>query len=84
MLTFKVLGWQNSATYGSVISYNCYWIAVSLGFLTMLFHEQRGHYPFMKPSAASSLEGSDNGADKGIESEKGNILSVTQPARVEV
>lgn len=57
---------------------------MSLGFLTMLFHEKRGHYPFMKSSAASSLEGSDSGADNRIESEKGNILSVTQPASAEV
>ena len=44
----KVLGWQNSATYGSVLSYNLYWIIVSLGFTLMLFREKRGHYPFMK------------------------------------
>lgn len=85
MLNFKVLGWQNSATYGSVISYNCYWIAVSLGFLVMLFSEKRGHYPFMKPSAAASSEGSDTGASgTRIESEKGNIMSATKTASAEV
>ncbi|KAL6705642.1 high-affinity iron permease [Coniothyrium glycines] len=28
----SLFGWQNSATYGSVISYNLYWIAVIIGF----------------------------------------------------
>lgn len=43
-----VLGWTNSATYGSVISYNVYWICVMAGFMTMKYHETKGHYPFMK------------------------------------
>ena len=28
----SLFGWQNSATYGSVISYNLYWVAVITGF----------------------------------------------------
>ncbi|EPS45422.1 hypothetical protein H072_658 [Dactylellina haptotyla CBS 200.50] len=36
-----LLGWQNSATYGSVISYNMYWIAVIAYFLYMYFRERR-------------------------------------------
>lgn len=36
-----MLGWQNSATVGSVVSYNLYWIAVSLGFVYMAFKEKR-------------------------------------------
>jgi high-affinity iron transporter len=44
-----VLGWQNSATYGSVISYNVYWLCVILGFLTMRYSEVHGHLPLMKP-----------------------------------
>lgn len=43
-----ILGWQNSATYGSVISYNLYWIAVISGFLAMRYKEVKGHWPFMK------------------------------------
>ncbi|SPO06102.1 related to high-affinity iron transporter FtrA [Cephalotrichum gorgonifer] len=31
-----VLGWQNSATVGSVVSYNVYWIVVALGFLVAI------------------------------------------------
>lgn len=37
-----VLGWQNSATVGSILSYNLYWIAVSLGFLNLGVKE-KGH-----------------------------------------
>ena len=44
-----ILGWQNSATYGSVISYNMYWIAVILGFCLMRYREVKGHLPFLKP-----------------------------------
>lgn len=48
-----ILGWQNSATYGSVISYNVYWIVVILGFLAMRYNETKGHWPLMKPKKAS-------------------------------
>lgn len=43
-----ILGWQNSATYGSVISYNLYWIAVISGFLAMRYKEVKGYWPLMK------------------------------------
>jgi high-affinity iron transporter len=43
-----ILGWTNSATYGSVISYNLYWIFVIAGFILMRFKEVNGHYPFLK------------------------------------
>lgn len=36
-----ILGWQNSATYGSVISYNVYWIFVMAGFGWMRYTETR-------------------------------------------
>ncbi|KAL5116134.1 high-affinity iron permease [Pleosporales sp. CAS-2024a] len=31
----SLLGWQNSATYGSVLAYNLYWLCVIAGFLVM-------------------------------------------------
>jgi len=43
-----ILGWQNSATYGSVISYNLYWIVVIIGFFAMRYREVKGHLPFTK------------------------------------
>lgn len=52
-----VLGWQNSATYGSVISYNLYWLVVILGFVAMRFRERNGRWPLMKaPSSAGKAE----------------------------
>lgn len=52
-----LLGWQNSATYGSVISYNLYWICVIAMFALMSFKEKHGRYPFMKAKAASRTAG---------------------------
>jgi high-affinity iron transporter len=43
-----IFGWQNSATYGSVISYNCYWIVVIIGFVLMRYKEAKGYLPLMK------------------------------------
>ncbi|CAK7273834.1 high-affinity iron permease [Sporothrix epigloea] len=36
-----LLGWQNSATVGSVLSYNLYWVAVVVEFLLMAAREKR-------------------------------------------
>ncbi|ELQ35973.1 plasma membrane iron permease [Pyricularia oryzae] len=44
----SILGWTNSATVGSVVSYNLYWIVVSIGFLCMAHKEKTGHYPFLQ------------------------------------
>lgn len=44
----SLLGWQNSATYGSVISYNCYWLFVIVMLGLMLYEEKHGHLPFVK------------------------------------
>lgn len=49
-----LLGWTNSASYGSVISYNMYWIAVTVGFLSLLHHEKKGHWPLMKPTTKNA------------------------------
>lgn len=36
-----LFGWQNSATYGSVISYNLYWLCVIVAFVWMRFQERK-------------------------------------------
>lgn len=36
----SILGWQNSATYGSVISYNAYWVFIILGFIGLGYKEK--------------------------------------------
>ena len=43
-----ILGWQNSATYGSVISYNIYWLFIICVLLLMVYEEKHGHLPFTK------------------------------------
>ncbi|RCK63602.1 Plasma membrane iron permease [Candida viswanathii] len=43
-----LLGWQNSATYGSVISYNVYWLVLIIVLLLMIYEEKHGHLPFTK------------------------------------
>ncbi|KAM0427012.1 hypothetical protein ACHAPT_007910 [Fusarium lateritium] len=50
-----ILGWTNSATYGSVISYNLYWICVMIGFIVMRFNETHGRWPFMKAKAPAPV-----------------------------
>lgn len=50
-----LLGWQNSATYGSVISYNVYWILVIFAVYCMWYEEKRGHLPFLKGITARQL-----------------------------
>jgi high-affinity iron transporter len=47
-----IFGWTNSATYGSVISYNLYWLVVIAAFLSMRYYEKAGHWPLMKASPA--------------------------------
>ena len=44
-----LLGWQNSATYGSVIAYNAYWIFITLAIFCMLYEEKTGHLPLKSP-----------------------------------
>ncbi|KAK3899242.1 iron permease FTR1/Fip1/EfeU [Staphylotrichum tortipilum] len=48
-----IFGWTNSATYGSVISYNVYWLCVIVSFLVMRYREVKGHWPLMKQKAAA-------------------------------
>ncbi|KAK6197996.1 plasma membrane iron permease [Scheffersomyces amazonensis] len=50
-----LLGWQNSATYGSVISYNIYWLFIIVTILLMLYEEKHGHLPFLKGVTLRSL-----------------------------
>ncbi|OTB03452.1 hypothetical protein M426DRAFT_321814 [Hypoxylon sp. CI-4A] len=49
-----ILGWTNSATYGSVISYNVYWIVIMISFGVMRYREVKGHWPFLKAKESSA------------------------------
>ncbi|KAF4964364.1 hypothetical protein FZEAL_10876 [Fusarium zealandicum] len=74
-----ILGWTNSATYGSVISYNLYWICVMIGFVLMRFHETHGRWPFMKSKAPASVDDAESHASstaaKNVPAEKTTTAS---------
>lgn len=46
MIFNALLGWQNSATYGSVLSYNFYWWFVALYFHGLKKKEATGYWPY--------------------------------------
>ncbi|KAK6204574.1 plasma membrane iron permease [Scheffersomyces amazonensis] len=50
-----LFGWQNSATYGSVISYNLYWVLIISIIGLMLYEEKNGHLPFLKSTKLNEL-----------------------------
>lgn len=64
-----LFGWTNSATYGSVISYNLYWLCVIVWFLVMRYREVKGHWPLMKPKnsqlSPADSEAEDQSSEKG-------------------
>jgi high-affinity iron transporter len=80
-----LLGWQNSATYGSVIGYNLYWIVVILGFVLLRFREQKGHWPLVQAKQGRAQtdrkeSGSDEASSEGLTiDEKGQPLSQKNP-----
>ncbi|KAK3308481.1 iron permease FTR1 family-domain-containing protein [Chaetomium strumarium] len=49
-------GWTNSATYGSVISCNLYWLCVIVSFLVMRYREVKGHWPLVKSKGSQVSE----------------------------
>ncbi|KAK0253971.1 high-affinity iron permease [Friedmanniomyces endolithicus] len=70
-----ILGWQNSATYGSVISYNLYWVFIMAGFGSMRYFEKNGHWPLMKAKAkAKATDVEDEPIQSGESSRAGSDL----------
>ncbi|KAL8748581.1 MAG: hypothetical protein Q9184_007205, partial [Pyrenodesmia sp. 2 TL-2023] len=49
-----IFGWQNSATVGTVVSYNLFWLVVIIGFASMGYNEKKGHWPLMKNKKVTS------------------------------
>lgn len=47
MIFNALLGWQNSATYGSVISYNLYWAFIILRVFMAQYKEKHGRVPVL-------------------------------------
>ena len=56
----SLFGWTNSATYGSVLSYNLYWVLVMVSFAVMRFQEKNGHLPFMKAKQEEAVNSGDD------------------------
>jgi high-affinity iron transporter len=81
----SILGWTNSATYGSVISYNFYWLAVIVGFGLMRYKEVKGHLPFRKAKADDSNDYSSPTTSAIFEAksseEKSAVQAVTIPTK---
>lgn len=46
MILTAIFGWTNSATYGSVISYNVYWLVI-IGVIRLLKTEEHGYIPYV-------------------------------------
>lgn len=74
-----MLGWQNSATYGSVISYNLYWLVVIAMFVTIRFQEVKGRWPWSRATKTTSevVERKSLGSEK--EEEKAARVVDVQP-----
>ncbi|KAH3682903.1 hypothetical protein WICPIJ_006136, partial [Wickerhamomyces pijperi] len=47
MLLNALVGWNNTATYGSVLSYNLYWLFIVLMLRVKLYEERHGYLPFI-------------------------------------
>lgn len=47
MLFTALFGWTNSATWGSVISYNVYWVAIIIAIQGLRFEEREGYFPMI-------------------------------------
>lgn len=78
-----ILGWQNSATYGSVISYNLYWLAVITGFVLLRFKETRGRWPFQRrrlvqPVADDEASSNSSSSDLAAGKETGKVNAQSQ------
>ncbi|MCJ1335735.1 hypothetical protein MMC09_001008 [Bachmanniomyces sp. S44760] len=74
-----LLGWQNSATYGSVISYNLYWIVVVAGFLTLRYIEKNEKSSAGATTTAEATSNSDNaiGEKQQIEDMAADVTSIS-------
>lgn len=89
-----LFGWQNTATYGSVLGYNLYWICIMALFVALRFKERNGRWPLMKAKKDAVASGhgavlerktsdsADSSSDDATSTEKVN--SKVQPQAVGV
>jgi high-affinity iron transporter len=76
----SILGWQNSATYGTVISYNLYWLVVIVTFVAMRYRETNGRWPLMKPHSGNAA---DLGRSQSESSDGDDAVVASKTAEVE-
>lgn len=74
-----ILGWTNSATYGSVIGYDLYWLTIILWFVGMRYRERHGRIPLLEPVIQrlwprKSMEKSPDVPSAPLEMEEGKAL----------
>ncbi|KAI2642355.1 iron permease FTR1/Fip1/EfeU [Xylaria nigripes] len=73
-----IFGWTNSATYGSVISYNVYWIFIIMALGFMRYRELKGHWPLLSAKKSfTSAESSTVCNERGSETNKEASVSHT-------
>ncbi|KAI9884849.1 MAG: hypothetical protein M1823_003376 [Watsoniomyces obsoletus] len=65
----SLFGWTNSATYGSVITYNLYWLVVIVGFLFMGYKEKKGRGPMVNDTTHSSTDDGRTSSQEDVGSE---------------
>lgn len=75
-----VLGWENSATYGSVISYNLYWLAVIIGFLALRFKETHGHWPLLSRFSKSPKVSEESSTSDEAEHQVSEVKGLNEKA----
>ncbi len=80
----SLFGWQNSATYGSVISYNVYWIAVILGFLYLAWKESKeGKKPAVPRDSQLESDKESGHTEMAGKASSGGVLVGTSESRAD-
>lgn len=51
-----ILGWENTGTYGSVISYNMYWLGLIVAVCCLSYEERTGHLPMGPQIVAAAAQ----------------------------
>jgi high-affinity iron transporter len=73
-----LLGWQNSATYGSVIGYNAYWIVVIAGFVWMRISERRGGAGAAADGHSAKAASGAGGLESGLQRKESDRASSSE------
>lgn len=80
-----LLGWENTGTYGSVISYNIYWLFIIVSVVFLLYEERTGYLPGAKKTLTflSGVPGFKAWAKKRIAAHEVDADEVANEVRAE-